>query len=341
MEQPPAQNRQGVEQEQPLPLRFERLGPGDESSEEEDMGVNLNALQLINKKKEKKLRKDLLTSVTSPLALGVKLIITRNPAIAGMLKQAIMLRAKNPKKATFNSILRDEDALNWDYPLFFNSILAIYQTEILNAASAGKAARVAKLNSDLFEILKALIKDSLPIKVSAAKGVWEALLQDHPTLTETRDVFEAQRQTSLHIADNVAKCINYQMDVCHEYNFTKCDNKCKKLHACLLSHEQIEHHPARYCPNNTAKTKKTTTTTRRSTTWRMRGGFGYRNSRVSGRSWYGAQDGFYFDDRHDREYQRGPDRGYEVDRGYDRNGPNNRRNNNTSRRGNRERFNRR
>ena len=73
----------------------------------------------------------------------------------------------------------------------------------------------------------------------------------------------------------------------------------------------------------------------------MRGGFGHRNSRASGRSWYGAQDGFHFDDRYDREYQRGPDRGYEVDRGYDRNGPNNRRNSNTSRRGNRERFNRR
>ena len=334
MGKPPAQNRQSAAEIEPFPATFERAGNEDGSSEDEDMRGSLNALQLMNKKKQKKLRKELLTSVTSPLALGVKLIITRNPAMAGMLKQAIMQRAKNPKTATFNSILRDEEALRWDYPLFLNAILAIYETEILTATSAGKANRALKLNQDLYAILKALIKDSLPIKVKAAKGVWEALLQDHPTLTQTKEIFQSQRQTSLHIADNIAKCINYQMDVCHEYNFTKCDNKCKKLHACLMPHDQVTYHPARYCPENAAKTTKKATTTKRSTAWRSRGGYSYRN-RIPGRPWYGS-DGYYGD----RDYHRGTDRGYEVDRGFERNPPNNNRGN-SSRRGNRDRFNRR
>ena len=336
---PPAQIRQNAAQNEPFPATFERLGAGDGSSEDEDMEGSLNALQLINKKKQKKLRKELLTSVTSPLALGIKLIITRNPAMAGMLKQAIMLRAKDPKTATFNSILKDEEALEWDYPLFLNAILAIFETEIRNATNTGNNTKATKLNKDLFIILKVLIKDSLPIKVTAAKGIWEALLQDQPTLTQTKEIFQAQRQSSLHVADNIAKCINYQMDVCHEYNLTKCDGKCKKLHACLMPHEQVTYHPMKYCPKNTAKTtKRATTTTKRSTAWRTRGGYSYRNNRLTGRAWRGSQD--Y--DRYDRDYQRGTDRGYEVERGFDRNPPNNRgNNNNASRRGNRERFNRR
>ena len=287
----------------------------------------------MKKKKEKKLRKDLLTAVSTPLALGLKLIITRNAPMAAIYKEAIMLRAKAPNKATFNSILKDEDALNWDWPMVMSAVLALYETEIINAQKSGKADKAIKLDGDCYNVLKSLVKDSLPIKPNASRGKWESVLQEHPKLSTAQKVFEAQRQSSLHVADNMNKCINYQMGICHDYYFAKCDKaNCPKLHACLMPHDTLQYHKARFCPLNTAKAKRAPT--KRSTAWKARGGFGYR-----GRSrpyYYGPQ-------YNDRGYDRGSDRGYDDrynDRGYDR-PPNSNNNRGGNRRTNRERFNNR
>ena len=194
------------------------------------------------------------------------------------MKASILLRAINPRTATFASILKDETSLKWDPILILNAILALFLTEIVNAKKEGATMRAQQVRRDLNELLPLAIVDALSLNVKQLKALWAALISDNPTLLSILKIYGIQRTSSLQNSFNLVRNITYQMDICIDYNLAECDDKdCKKLHACLLEHEIITYHPMKYCPKNTAreKLKKQRMKAKRGRSWGFkRGSYG-------------------------------------------------------------------
>ena len=190
------------------------------------------------------------------MAFAVKLIILRNPARAGSLKESILLRAVNPRSATFASILKDDTTLKWDPLLILNAILALFQTEIINAVKLERWNKAKQIQKDLNELLPMLVIDTISLNPKQLKALWAALISDNPVLSDILSIYKLQRMSSMQNSFNLVRNITYHMDVCLDYNLADCEDKnCKKLHACLLEHEIVTYHPLKFCPKNTARDK--------------------------------------------------------------------------------------
>ena len=249
----------------------------------------MNALQLLQRKKNRKLRREMLTAVNGAIALGMKQSLQRNPSRACAIKSSFKLRFKS-SSTEWNAAIKDGDAVNWDNPSIGVGTVSLFQTAIVSANRAGKFERARRLQQDLWDIAVPLIIDMFINKPSANKALWESLFEDNPSLTGIKEAYLRERENALSISDNFAKNINYSMPICMDYNLASCDGKCGLLHICLWAgHEERESHPLKYCQHNTAKSKMSKVKqTKRSSSWKYsygRGGYnrGYRYNNFNNR----------------------------------------------------------
>ena len=126
----------------------------------------------INRKREKKLLKDITVAVSTPLALGLKYLLTERTARSQSYEAAILLRAIKPVTTDIQQILKNDKLIEWDHPLLTAVIRALYHHHIDVLESRGKTAIASKLKTDLVNLLDLLAEDQLLLTPAAVYSVF-------------------------------------------------------------------------------------------------------------------------------------------------------------------------
>ena len=205
----------------------------------------------INKKKDKKLNKDITIAVSSPLTLGIKYLTTDNIARAGPNETAVLLRAVKPVTATITMILKNEKLLDWDHPLLLAAIKAILDHQINTLLSRKKYKLANKLTEDKKSLLDLLIEDQLLLTPKTVHATFNALFTKDPHYTNILDLYKEQRTHILSEPQNRQKSLARITGFCIGYNFkSDCDNpSCAFTHHCLL-HNEPQQHKTMNCADN-------------------------------------------------------------------------------------------
>ena len=225
------------------------------SSSEDDLASDLKR---INDKKDKKLNKDITTSVNTPLSLGLKYLITDDVARAPANETAILLRAIKPVTATMTAVLKNDRLLDWDHMLVLNAIQSMLEHQI-DALRARKKHKLAdKLDDDRKELMCTLIKDQLLTTPKTMHATFNALFTKDHHFTNILNLYTQQRDHITAQPENRQKSISRITGHCIGYNFkSECENtSCGYLHHCLL-HNEPHQHKTMLCNNNPNKWKRT------------------------------------------------------------------------------------
>ena len=211
----------------------------------------------INKKKDKKLNKDITIAVSTPLTLGIKYLITDNIARAGPNETAILLRAIKPVTATVTAVLKNEKLLDWDHPLLLAAIKAVSDHQIDSLKSRKKYKLSKKLEDDKKSLIDLLIEDQLLLTPKTVHATFNALFTKDPHYTNILDLYKQQRSHILSEPQNRQKSLARITGYCIGYNFkSDCDNQsCAYSHHCLL-HNEPQQHKTMNCANNPNKWKR-------------------------------------------------------------------------------------
>ena len=106
----------------------------------------------INRKKERKLRKDLVIAVNTLFTLGLKCLIT---------EESVSLRAIKLRSFNISQMLKNDELFKWDRPLLNEVIRIMFQHHIDFLNIRRKVAVASMLESDMGALLKLLAVNEL------------------------------------------------------------------------------------------------------------------------------------------------------------------------------------
>lgn len=227
----------------------------DSSSDDDEFSSDMHK---INRKKERKLRKDLTVAVNTPLTLGLKYLITEDPARSQAYEKAVLLRAIKPRSTNIQQILKNDKLIEWDHPLLNAVIRVMFQHQIDQLKTRRKTAVASKLESDLEALLKFLAEDELLLNPPAVYAIFNSLFTKHPEYVHIRSMYTAERTQFLAEQQNRSKSITRLTGICIGYNFKMngCENtSCQYAHRCVFHNDKIQH-PSMQCSENPNRWKK-------------------------------------------------------------------------------------
>ena len=212
----------------------------------------------INRRKERKLKKEITVAVTTPLALGLKYLITENAARSRSYEKAILLRAIKPRTTNIQQILKNDKLIRWDHPLLNAVIKIMYRHQISTLKDRNKTSVANKLEQDLEDLLKLLAEDELLLTPESVYSIFNSLFTRNPEYVQVLKMYTTQRPQFLAEQQNRSSSIARVTGYCIGYNFKMdgCANtNCPFYHRCIF-HNEIQQHQSMQCSDNPNRWKQ-------------------------------------------------------------------------------------
>ena len=225
------------------------------SSDQDDLQSDLHR---INKKKEKKLQKELTLAVNGPFPLGLKHLTTDDIMRARVNENMILLRAIK-QNTTLQQILKNDKLISWDHPLLLAAIKALYKHQIKILSNKGKHNLAARLSQDMKDLLAVLTEDILCLTPEAVYATFTALFTGDTYYTDIYESYMAQRSGTLQEIANRSSALPWNFKYCIGYNFKigGCErSSCNYLHKCPFHSQPVPKHKAMECDDNPNKWKE-------------------------------------------------------------------------------------
>ena len=218
----------------------------------------LAPLEVICKKKNKKMKKEIFTAITDFFAYALKILPNSRPAMASIVRTNVLLRAKAPRGLEYEQVVKNPHLLQHDHALNNNLVIALLKDVISTFKQRGKNDIAKALESAMYGIAVNLIEDSLIITPKASKATWTSIINADPSLLTIASRYKTERKLLPQTATNISANITRTTGVCYEYNILgRCSKgaDCKYGHYCFGQHDGREGHPFKTCQFNPIKSK--------------------------------------------------------------------------------------
>lgn len=213
----------------------------------------------IKRRKEKKRKKESNLLVNSPIALGWKNAIQKEPAKSAALTNAVIRRTKRPKSTTINSVYKDDSIVVPDHPIINLGLSGNFSVELQrhwdkNTEKGDKL--YYKLKGEYEELKDLLMMDQPLVNPKALYATLTSLINTNTNLFGVVKGYKDQRDSLLMMSENQWTNIGRIDGFCFGYNFKMGGCKltnCSYDHSCLLHDVPVKPHPTMKCEDNSQR----------------------------------------------------------------------------------------
>ena len=234
--------------------RQPRENETDSSSDDAEQ----SGLMRIKRKKDKKLRRDSALAITSPMALGLKWLITDDPSRSSIMETAVLLRAIKPNSTTIEMVYKNPSLLDWDHPLIIATNMKMFQKQSLHYYHSQKYEKSSRIQQGGNAVIGMMLTDQLAVSPKSMFTVMNSWWSKYPSGAKIYDGYLANRDSSTTNPANRSRNLTRLSGLCIGFNFhwDGCtNNDCPYAHHCAFhTTDQLQHCTMR-CTDNPNKWK--------------------------------------------------------------------------------------